>query len=414
MDINERMVEAAAHELNKYAYFYSMKEYARARGSDGSEAPPRGFPSLAELKGAVKSGRLRPGEVVEGEAFLSPYISLHHPRAHYPEMFLGDLRASASALPAEEAEDTAPTEGTGEEEGAYCLPHVLPVVRLPGLPGGWDIHFLYPRSAGLFQRYEHPHRLMDVRIRDYLRIPVLLPSSDDHPTGWVRFRARLIEMRQGQLEEFVHLDRRESEAYSLRGLNLFLMVSGEGQGVEPLEPAPSVSPAPRGSLFVETRVRPLPHARVESMLEEALTSMAEELFPGANRGEKRAGLDIDSHTGHHFLSFRHRLFALIYRPIIAVYRSPHFLSLYLPTTLEPAGLKEKEEIFERAFAWMEGKMIDHGAAVEGGLPVDFTHDPCLPAWRAREILRNGLIDRVMEERPYLARTILWLRGADLD
>ncbi len=252
---------------------------------------------------------------------------------------------------------------------------------------------------------------MDVLIRDYLRIPILLPSRDDHPSGWVRFRARLLEMRQGQLEEFVHLDRRESEAYAVRGLNLFLVVSGEGQGLEPFEPAPSVSSQPRGSLFVETRVRPLPHAQVESILEEALSSMAEELFPETDRGEKRAGLDIDPHTGHHFLSFRHRLFALIYRPIIAVYRSPHFLSLYLPTTLESAGLQDKEDIFERAFALMEGKMIHHGAALEGGLPVDFTHDPRLPAWRDREILSNGLIDRVMEERPYLARTILWLRGA---
>jgi hypothetical protein len=142
--------------------------------------------------------------------------------------------------------------------------------------------------------------------------------------------------------------------------------------------------------------------------------MGEELFPGTKRGEKRAGLDIDPATDHHYLSFRHRLFALIYRPVIAVYRSPHFLSLYLPTTLDSADSGEKEEIFERAFAWMEERMIHHGAAVEGGLPVDFTHDPCLPAWRAREILRNGLIDRVVEERPYLARTVLWLRGADLE
>jgi hypothetical protein len=395
MDINERMVETAAHELNKYAYFYSLKEYARARGSEGGATQPRAFPSLAELKAAVKSGRLRPGETVEGEAFLSPYISMHHPRAHYPEMFLGDLRASVS------------------EEGSH-LPHVLPVVRLPGLPGGWSIQFLYPRSAELFQRYEHPHRLMDVLTRDYLRIPVLLPAHADYPTGWVKFRARLLEMRQDHLEEFVHLDRRESAAYAMRGLNLFLVVSGEGQGVEPLESATSISSVPRGSLFVESRIRPLPHARVESILEEALTSMGEELFPGTNRGEKRAGLDIDPDTGHHYLSFRHRLFALIYRPIIAVYRSPHFLSLYLPTTLASADSGEKEEIFERAFAWMEERMIHHGAAVEGGLPVDFTHDPCLPAWRAREILRNGLIDRVVEERPYLARTVLWLRGADLE
>jgi hypothetical protein len=323
-------------------------------------------------------------------------------------MFLGDLRASVA-----QADETGLEDEARAPDGTSWLPHVLPVVRLPGLPGGWDINFLYPSPAGLFQRYEHPHRLMDVLTRDYLRTPILLPSSGSHPTGWVRYRARLLELRQGQLEQFTHLDRRESEAYAARGLNLFLAASGEGQGVEPLEPAPPTPPAPCGSLFVETRIRPLPHSRVESVLEEALASMAEELFPGTDRGRKRDGLDIDHATGHHFLRFRRRLFALIYRPIIAVYRSPHFLSLYLPAALEPALLREKEELFERAFAFLEESMIDHGAAVEGGLPVDFTHNPCLPAWRAREVLRNGLIDRVVEERPHLARTVLWLRGASL-
>ncbi len=132
---------------------------------------------------------------------------MHHPRAYYPEMFLGDLRAT--------------TPKNGKAEGASCLPHVLPVVRLPELPDGWEIRFLYPGSNGLFQYYEHPHRLMDVLTRDYLRIPVLLPPGG-HPGGMVRFRARLLEMRQEQLEDYVHLDPREAQAYAVRGLNLFL------------------------------------------------------------------------------------------------------------------------------------------------------------------------------------------------
>lgn len=391
MEINERAVEKAANELNKYAFFYSLKEHTRARGSEGGVAAPRSYPSLEGLKSAVKSGRLRPGETVDVEGFLSPFISMHRPRAYYPEMFLGDLRATA---PGESREDGA--------EGASCLPHVLPVVRLPGLPDGWEIRFLYPASTGLFQHYEHPHRLMDVLTRDYLRIPVLLPPGD-YPAGMVRFRARLLEMRPVQLEEFVHLDARESDAYTMRGLTLFLEASGEGWEAEP-------DGAPCGSLFVETRIKPLSHTRAEAVLEEALANVAEELFPATYRGDRKAGLDIDHETGHHFLRYRQRLFALIYRPFIAVYRAPHFLSLYLPTLLDEAALADREEVFDRAFSLLEEEMVKHGVVVEGGLPVDFVHDPRLPAWRDREALRNSLIERVVEERPYLSDTVHWLRG----
>ncbi len=168
---------------------------------------------------------------------------------------------------------------------------------------------------------------------------------------------------------------------------------------------------PCGSLFVETRIKPLPHSKAEAVLEESLANVAEELFPAVDRGDRKAGQDIDHQTGHHFLRYRQRLFALIYRPFIAVYRAPHFLSLYLPTLLDDTSLEEQEKVFERAFALLEEEMVGHGAVVEGGLPVDFVHDPRLPAWRDREALRNTLIERVVEERPYLAGTVHWLRGS---
>jgi hypothetical protein len=389
MDLVDRVAEKVAAELNRYAFFYSMKDISDARGA-GTEAPaPRAVDSPVALKTGFMQGTLRPGMDVEGEAYLSPFISLHRPRAYYPELLLGGLRASASP----------------GRKGEGGLPHILPVVKLPPLPGGWRMSFLYAGPEGLFTRHEHPRGARDALIRDYARIPLLAPPGSPMPGGWVAFRARLLELRPERLRESVAWERRELEAYALRGLNLFLAVLDEGHGLRELDGG---SGAPAGSLFAETRIGPLPHHRAEKVVEECLIPAVEEVFPGRERGDRRQGIDLDETAGHHVLRFRRRLTALIYSPAFAVFRSPSLLGLYLPTDLGE-GLEGSEKGFLGLYSRVEKALAACGAS-PAGVHLDFVHDPGSAAWRERGLLRSELVEEILQARPHLSGVVEWLRG----
>jgi len=396
MDARQRERERTAAELNRYAFFYTMKDIGEARGSGDAPSFTRELPSFAALKVEFMAGSLRPGAEVCGEAFLSPHISLHRPRAYYPELLLGRLRASAPA-------------GGPAPAG---LPHALPVVELPPLPGGWKVLFLYPGPRGLFTRYQHPAGARDALIRDYLRIPLLLPAGGAAVTGPVRFRARLLELRAERLREGLAWESRELEAYALRGLNLFLAVLDPGQGLQPLqEETQGAEETPAGSLFAECRLEPPPDNREEAALEECLVSAVEEVFPSRDRGQRRQGMDLDHETDHHALRFRGRLTALIYRPAFAAFRKPSFWGIFLPTVLAGRELEESRHRFRDLYLKVTERL--GGCAASSEQPeLDFVHDPADGFWRERGLLRSGLVEDLLEKHPHLAAIVSWLRGEE--
>ncbi len=395
MDARDRECERTAAELNRYAFFYNMKNISEARGSGDAPSSTREIASLAELKKEFAAGTLRPGAEVSGEAFISPFISMHRPRAYYPELLLGSLRASAP----------------GHSHKPDGLPHALPVVELPPLPGGWKMIFLYPGPEGLFTRYQHPAGFRDVLIRDYPRLPLLVPAGNAAVPGRVAFRARLLELRPEKLREALAWEKRELEAYALRGLNLYLAVLDEGQGLQGqgeagLEGVDAVF----GSLFAESRIRMPAGAREEVLLEECLISAVEEVFPPVERGERRQGPDLDHETGHHYLRFRRRLSAFIYRPAFAVFKKPSFLGLFLPSALSGQILEENRRRFRDLYLKVVEALMDCAASPES-MELDFVHEPHHGFWRERGLLEGELLGTVLERHPLLAETVSWLRGS---
>ncbi len=392
MEITSRMVEGAAVELAKYGFFYAFSDHRRARGREpGRIFPTHKMKSLTGLKSLFRRQMLYPGTMVEGRGVLSPFISLYRPRAHYPQMILGGLRSTS--------------EEAGEKSSS--LPHILPVIKLPPLPDGNLIYFLYPEDAELFHRYEFPQDLREVLTRDYLRVPLLLPPEYAGAEGVVEFRARLLELREESLRPHASIGGKAYQGYSLRGLTLFLsLVEEDGY----LQELPEIPYGARGALFVESRVSPLNIESVESSVEAALKCCAEELFPEERQGERKEGTKIDHQTDHHFLRFRNRLFAFIYKPLIAVYRYPHYFSLYMPLPLQPEVLKEKELLFEKAYGRLTQTISRTEEWSEAQFTVDFVHDASLPFWRERGVLRNDLFLRVLREKPFLKATLDWLRS----
>ncbi len=390
MEATARIAEKIAAELNRYAYFYSMKDISEARGSAAERSGTRAVGSLASLKAWFIGGTLRPGAEIEGEAYFTPYISMHRPRAYYPEMLLGELRAGSPPVP----------------DSENALPHILPVVKLPPFPDGTQMGFLYPVPRDLFTRYQHPRGVRDALIRDYLRVPLLLPPGTRVPTGRVAFRARLLELRPERLREAVTWEKRELEAYALRGLNLFLAVIDDRHEVRVLDEGAA---PPSGSLFAETRIDHLPHHRAEEVMEECLVPAVEELFPGSGRGERDRGLELGLSTAHHVLHFRSRLTAFIYRPAFAVFRRPCLLSLFLPAELG-ARLEETEKTFLTLYEKVTGALGACGAASPAPR-LDFVHEPGSEEWRSRGLLRSEAVEELARERPGLAGALEWLRGA---
>ncbi len=398
MEITPKMVESAALELAKYGFFYALSDYQEARGREpGRQHPVHRMKTLAGLKSLFRRQMLYPGTMVEGKGILSPYITLYRPRAYYPQMVLGELRSTRKRA----------------GEGLSSLPHILPVVKLPPLPDGNLVYFLYPEEAELFHRYEFPQDLREVLTRDYLRVPLVLPPNYSGVEGGVEFRARLLEIKEGPLYTHASIGEKAYQGYSIRGLTLFFSLVEEDGYLKEVSSLSDITQITQGSLFVESRVPPLEIQSVERRVEEALECCSSELFPGERKRERKEGLRIDHRTDHHFLRFRNRLFAFINKPFIAVYRYPHYFSLYMPIPLRREGIQEKESIFQRAYAQLTETLFPRGSEARGTrFFVDFVHDPSIPFWKERGVLRNELFTRVLREKPFLRTTVDWLREWD--
>jgi hypothetical protein len=292
------------------------------------------------------------------------------------------------------------------EGGVPALPHILPVSEVPPLPDKTLLYFLYPPDSCLFQRYEFPQNLRELLTRDYLRTPILIPLEHAHLRGRVRFRARLMELREGPLSTLAALDKKTYDAHSARGLTLFLSLAGEEEGF--MEESMPGLPPPQGSLFVEARVPSQKIEEREKAVKQVLRSVACELFPGERREHAGEAPSIDHESEQHFHRFRNRWFAFIYGPLIAVYRLPGFLSLYMPVSLNPATLDREEAIFERAFSRMAELLSPAHTLGKEYISVDFTHCLSHPFWQEAGALQNELFATVLKEYPFLKKTVDWL------
>ncbi len=99
---------------------------------------------------------------------------------------------------------------------------------------------------------------------------------------------------------------------------------------------------------------------------------------------------------------------MVYEPVIAVFRAPRLLGVYLPCDLprEEAGAEKLFATFlVRLFGALEGAL---GLAAPIG--VEVAYDNTLSWARERGALRGPEFSRVEGEYPFLAPTLRWLRG----
>ncbi|NPV58175.1 MAG: hypothetical protein HPY75_00765 [Actinobacteria bacterium] len=374
-------------EIARFSLGYALGE---REGLVGVSARGRfhGDVDVASVKAGIFSGSIAPGDEVEGEAVASAYAAVYMPRAHYPQYVLGEMRAALRR---------------GEREPA-ASPHFLPVSRLPAYPDGRRACFLYPLGKKAFDRPDFPAHVRDVLTRDYQRLPVLVPPGVDMPSGRVRFRGRLLQVGREVAHRLAGLGDRSYESYSLRGMVAFLEPSwiGEVDGGVSL----------RGSLFAEASL-PVEVSWDEAAgaLEKAVRMSVEGVFPPCEReDEPRADCALP-HGGYHVTRFRRRLFAVVYDPVIAVFRAPRLLGIYLP-----CDLPREEDAAEASFAAFLARLrsaLEEGLGLAEPVQVEMAHDNTLSWAREGGALRGPEFARAEEEHAFLAPTLRWLRGEPL-
>lgn len=376
-----------AEEISKFSFCFALSEYRRAVEFKGRS---KSFPGLdvAGIKAGILGEALRAGDEVEGEGLASPFSAIYQPRAYYPAYFLGEMRAALRR---------------GEEPPA-ASPHYLPVSRLPQLPDGTRIAFLYQRDKTAFDRPDFPAHVRDVLTRDFMRMPMLVPPGQDVAEGVLRFRARLLQLDRETAYRLAGLGDNSYEAYSARGLTHFL---------QPLELHPlDAGTTLRGSLFAELSLaQDLVWEDAVDLFEETVCSAVERVFPPCTRGERQEPGCYLPHSGFHVTRFRRRLFALVYDPVIVIFRAPRLLGAYLPSEL----LRGREE----AAALFEEFVLDLASNL-GGVPglaspvrVETAYDNLLPWAGERGALRGPVFEMLGAEHPFLVPTLRWLRGDEV-
>jgi len=373
-----------AEEISKFSFCYALSEHRRAVEVKGRSKSFSGL-DVAGIKAGILGEALRAGDEVEGEALASSFAAIYQPRAYYPAYFLGEMRAALRR---------------GENPPA-ASPHYLPVSRLPQLPDGSRVVFFYQRDKTAFDRPDFPAHVRDVLTRDFVRLPVLIPPGQDAAEGVLGFRARVLQLDRETAYRLAGLGDKSYEAYSARGLTHFL---------QPLElEARGAETSLRGSLFAELSfVEDQAWERAMDLLEETVRGVVERVFPPCPRGEREEPGCYLPHSGFHVTRFRRRLFALVYDPVIVIFRAPRLLGIYLPSDL----LRGREE----AAAFFEEFVVDLAYALAGGLGlasparVETAYDNLLPWARERGALRGPAFDLLGEEHPFLRPTLQWLRG----
>jgi hypothetical protein len=343
---------------------------------------------VAAIKAGILGEAMRAGDEVEGEALASSFTAIYQPRAYYPSYFLGEMRAALRR----------------GESPPPASPHYLPVSKLPPLPDGSHIEFLYQRDKAAFDRPDFPAHVRDVLTRDFMRIPLLVAPQQEVGQGRIHFRARLLRLDRDTAYRLAGLGDNSYNVYSARGLTHFL----QPLEVETLDAEPSL----RGSLFTELSCGEEPGwDKVISLLEEKVRGEVEEVFPPCARGEREELGCYLPHSGFHVTRFRRRLFAMVYDPVIVVFRAPRLLGLYLPSELA-RGRVEAAVLFEE-FVVRIASAMERGLRLAAPLRVETAYDNRLPWARRQGALQGPVFDPLAEEYPVLKPTLRWLRGDDV-
>jgi hypothetical protein len=373
-----------ADEIGKFSLCFALSEHRRALSSGGRNKTIAGM-DVASIKAGILGEAIRAGDEVEGVALASDFSAVYAPRAYYPSYVLGEMRAALRR-----GEDPPP-----------ASPHNLPVSALPPLPDGSRITFLYGRDKTSFDRPDFPSHVRDVLTRDYLRLPLLLSRQQETVQGGIRFRARVLQIDRDSAYRLAGLGDRSYSTYSARGLTHFL---------EPLElEVEDTGPYLRGSLFTELSFEEEQSWEgVAEKFERALSVVVEEVFPPCRRGVREEAGCYLPHSGFHVSRFRRRLLAVVYDPVIAIFRAPRLLGLYLPSELirerEEASALFKEFVLRLASAMKE--FLD----LSEPLRVETAYDNSLPWAREGGALRGPAFEMLAEEHPFLRPTLEWLRG----
>ncbi len=379
-----RKKKSLGDEMAKFSLSFALSEHSRAEEAAGRHKFHRGM-NVAAVKAGILGGNVNPGDELEGEGLASPFAAVYQPRAYYPAYALGEMRAALRR-------------GEGPPSAS---PHYLPVSLLPPLPDGWRVNFLYPPDKEAFDRPDFPAHSRDVLTRAYNRLPLLIPPQSGEVRGRVRFRARLKRLSRDTLGRLAGLGDDSCDLYAARGLAHFLFLD------EVLEE--EAAPSLRGSLFAEVDLgEGAGWDKVMEVLEDSVCGLAAEAFPEYERGDRQdEGCRLPG-SGHQVIRFRRRLFALVFDPVIAVYRSPGLLGLYLPWDLgeEPNRASSRFEAFLRRLT----RGLEEKLGLSEPPRIEVAYDNLLPWAREGGALRGAAFQAVEEERPFLRPTLRWLRG----
>lgn len=383
-DSRKRGKRRLFEEMSKFSLCYALSEHREAEGkkAGGRAVSER---DIASLKAAILKGSILAGQEVEGEAVACPFAAVYRPRPYYPSYLLGEIRAALRK---------------GERAPATS-PHYLPVSVLPPLPDGWRIIFLYPLDKSGFDRPDFPAHARDVLTRDFKRLPLLVPPQGEVIRGRVNYRARLMQLGRKPLSRLAGLGERSYDTYSSRGLTFFLCLHD-------WEPAEEELPL-RGSLFAELRVQEDGDwGRVLGAMEEVTREAVEAVFPRYYRGEREDSGCYLPRTGFHVVQFKRRLLALVYAPVMAVFRAPRLIGLYLPSDLsrDPG---ESLSLFKSFLADFCDRLED-ALGLSSPLRVEVAFDNSLPWARERGALQGPAFRSLEDEHPFLTPTLDWLRG----
>lgn len=378
-----RKRDVLAEEMGKFSLLYALSEHASAKEGK-SRSRISSTLDIAAVKEGILKGNIREGDEVEVEGLVSPYAVVYQPRAYYPAYVTGEMRAALRR----------------GEPPPQASPHYLPVSLLPDLPDGWRISFLYPAGKKEFDRPDFPAHVRDVLTRDYSRMPLLVPPDREEWRGKVRLRARLLRLSRGSMERLAGMSENTYQAYAARGLVHFL---------EPLEVEEEKAAFLRGSLFAEVSFpADVAWEDIGPRMEEMICAAVAEIFPACGRGQREEGGYCLPRSGHHLFRFRSRLLALVYNPVIVVYRAPRLLGIYLPQDLEGRRDPGRFRFQELVTKIME--TVTGGLRLPSPARVEMAYDNRLPWARERGALRGPDFLRLEEEHPFLGPTLSWLRG----
>ena len=378
--ISERLIAKAEVELGKYGYHWALASRGPARVRARPRSGVQRVAVPAEVKASYRRGDLKPGDLVEGTALLSPFVSIYKPRAYYPEYLLGQMKL----------------EPARPGEGIPASPRIRPAVKLPPLPEGTGLAFLYPPGKGALERLAFPGDLREALTRDYEQVPLVLPPESEAWTGPCEFRARLQRLSASDALKLGGVAGPLYGTLEERGLTLFLSAQDNGCSVERLS---TEGHAPfAGSLYLEARVTgERADAHLRDALAEELPAAVEKHFGGVEAAQRTQVMS--------------RLLALVQPPVIVIQRAPHLLSLFMPCDLAddlPGCASDFEGFAKALFAGLRRNIEGHGHDLD--VVIDFAYDCRRPFFAERRAMRTDLVDEVLRRRPYLVPVRDWLTG----